>query len=76
MLTVTATQFRNNQAKILSAAKEGIPVVMTSRFGDFKLLPCNNAAKKIGKELREAMAQVKADLAGEISLPNAEDIVF
>lgn len=76
MLTVTATQFRNNQAKILSAAKEGIPVVMTSRFGDFKLVPCAGVADKLRKELREAVAQVKADLSGEISLPNAEDIVF
>ncbi len=37
MHIVSAKEFRSNQGKFLNAAKNGQPVLLTSRYGNFKI---------------------------------------
>lgn len=39
MQVVSAREFRANQTKILSAARDGQSVMLTSRVGNFKIVP-------------------------------------
>lgn len=39
MEIVSARQFRANQGKFLTAANKGESVVLTSRYGNFKIVP-------------------------------------
>ncbi len=39
MEIVSAREFRANQGKFLTAAKKGQSVVLTSRYGNFKIVP-------------------------------------
>ena len=76
MEVVTAREFRSNQGKFLIAAREGHSVLLTSRYGNFKITPVTSEDMIIERDLREAVNQVKEHLEGRIELPNAEDIVF
>ena len=76
MEVVTAREFRSNQGKFLIAAREGQSVLLTSRYGNFKITPVTSEDIIIERDLREAVNQVKEHLEGRIELPNAEDIVF
>ena len=76
MEVVTAREFRSNQGKFLIAAREGQSVLLTSRYGNFKITPVTSEDMIIERDLREAVNQVKEHLEGRIELPNAEDIVF
>lgn len=42
MQVVSAREFRANQTKILSAARDGQSVMLTSRVGNFKIVPVTN----------------------------------
>ena len=76
MEVVTAREFRSNQGKFLIAAKEGQSVLLTSRYGNFKITPVTTDDVIIERDLREAIHQVKEHLEGRIELPNASDIEF
>ncbi len=39
MQVVSAREFRANQSRILTAARAGESVMLTSRVGDFKIVP-------------------------------------
>ena len=39
MKVVTAREFRVNQGKVLTAAKNGQSILLTSRYGNFKIVP-------------------------------------
>ncbi|HJE38470.1 MAG TPA: prevent-host-death protein [Candidatus Amulumruptor caecigallinarius] len=39
MQVVTAREFRKNQGRFLTAAREGQSVMLTSRYGNFKITP-------------------------------------
>lgn len=39
MQVVTAREFRKNQGRFLTAAREGQFVMLTSRYGNFKITP-------------------------------------
>ncbi len=39
MQVVTAREFRKNQGRFLIAAREGQSVMLTSRYGNFKITP-------------------------------------
>jgi len=39
MQVVSAKEFRSNQGKFLSAAMSGQSVILTSRYGNFKITP-------------------------------------
>ena len=76
MEVVTAREFRSNQGKFLIAAREGQSVLLTSRYGNFKIIPVTSEDMIIERELLEAVNQVKDHMDGRLELPNARDIVF
>ena len=76
MEVVTAREFRSNQGKFLIAAREGQSVLLTSRYGNFKIIPVTSEDMIIERELLEAVNQVKDHMEGRLELPNARDIVF
>lgn len=56
MQTVSAREFRSNQGKYLTAAKNGHPVMLRSKYGNFQLVPIQNEdslTSRICKGLKE-----------------------
>lgn len=76
MEIVTAREFRSNQGKFLTAARLGKSVVLTSRYGNFKITPVTESDRIIESRLLSSMEEVKAHMDGRKELPNARDIVF
>ncbi len=76
MQVVTAREFRTNQTKILSAAKSGQSVMLTSRVGNFKIVPITSEDEIVKRDILESLKEVKEHLEGRIDLPNARDLVF
>lgn len=76
MQVVSAREFRSNQTKLLSAARAGNSILLTSRVGNFKIVPVSDDDEIIAQDLKEALNEVKAHLEGNITLPSAKDIVF
>ena len=76
MEVVTAREFRSNQGKFLIAAREGQSVLLTSRYGNFKITPVTSEDLIIERDIREAVNQVKEHMDGRIDLPKAKDIIF
>ncbi len=76
MHVVSAREFRANQTKILTEARRGQTVMLTSRVGNFKIVPITDDDAIIERDLRESLEEVKDHLKGKIDLPNARDIVF
>ncbi len=57
MEIVSAREFRTNQGRYLTAAKRGQSVVLTSRYGNFKITPVteeDSLTTRIAEGLREA----------------------
>ena len=76
MQVVSARDFRANQTKILTAARKGQTVMLTSRVGNFKIVPITDDDTIIEMDLRASMEEVKAHIEGKACLPNARDIEF
>lgn len=56
MQIVSAREFRTNQGKILTAAKQGQSVLLTSRLGYFKIVPVmeeDTLTTRICRELKQ-----------------------
>lgn len=76
MQVVSAREFRANQSRILTAARDGQSVMLTSRVGNFKIVPIDNEDILIEQHLRTALEEVKAHKEGRITLSNARDVAF
>ncbi|MDE5785383.1 MAG: type II toxin-antitoxin system prevent-host-death family antitoxin [Duncaniella sp.] len=76
MQVVSAREFRANQTKVLSAARNGQTVVITSRVGTFKIVPVTSDDTIVEREIRAAHAEVMSHVDGKTILPRAKDIVF
>jgi antitoxin (DNA-binding transcriptional repressor) of toxin-antitoxin stability system len=76
MQVVSAREFRANQTKILSAARDGQTVMLTSRVGNFKIVPITSEDTIIEKDLRQSIEEVRGHLEGRIKLTDARDIKF
>lgn len=76
MQVVTAREFRSNQGRFLTAAREGQSVMLTSRYGNFKIVPIDSEDVIIERHLRTALEEVKAHKEGRMALSNARDVVF
>ena len=76
MVIVSAREFRSNQGKYLTAARAGKSVMLTSRYGNFKIMPITETDEIVKRDIRASVEEVKAHIAGEIALPLAKDIVF
>lgn len=56
MQIVSAREFRANQGKFLTAAMNGQSIVLSSRYGNFKIMPIDEddtLVSRIGEGLRE-----------------------
>lgn len=58
------------------AAREGRSVMLTSRYGNFKITPVTEDDEIVAKDIRNAYAEVIAHMNGGMELPKAKDIVF
>ena len=62
-MVVSTRDFRTNQTKYLSMAKEGVDVILRSRAGNFKISPINDEDTVVNKsdleaKLRHALQEV------------------
>lgn len=74
MQVVSAREFRSNQGKYLNAAKNGQSVLLTSRYGSFKITPVteeDTLTERICKGLR----QVKLIEEGKLPRLTIEDLL-
>ncbi len=76
MQIVSAREFRENQGKFLTAARNGQSVLLTSRYGNFKIMPITDADEIIERDIRASYAEVMAHVEGKAELPLAKDVVF
>lgn len=76
MQVVSAREFRANQSRILTAARNGQSVMLTSRVGNFRIVPIESEDVIIERHLKTALEEVKARREGRITLSNARDVVF
>lgn len=76
MQVVSAREFRANQSRILTAARNGESVMLTSRVGNFRIVPIESEDVIIERHLKTALEEVKAHKDGRITLSNARDVVF
>lgn len=74
MYVVSAREFRSNQGKYLNAAMSGQSVLLTSRYGNFKITPVSeedNLTTRICKGLKE----VKMIMDGELPRRSMRDLL-
>ena len=74
MQVVSLSKFRTNQTATLLRAIQGESVFLTSRLGDFKLVPVS-AEEKIATRLKEGLNDVKRIESGEIPRKNANSFL-
>lgn len=70
MQVVSLSKFRTNQTATLLRAIQGESVFLTSRLGDFKLVPVS-AEEKIATRIKEGLNDVKRIESDEIPGKNA-----
>ncbi|MEE3445825.1 MAG: prevent-host-death family protein [Prevotella sp.] len=80
MMVVSTRDFRTNQTKYLSMAKEGVDVILRSRAGNFKISPISDEDTVVNKsdleaKLRHALQEVIDAKKGKIQLQSAEDLL-
>lgn len=75
MQVISAREFRTNQTKVLKAARSGKSVVITSRVGNFKIVPITDTDAIVEQDLRKSLEEVKAHIAGTATLTDARDIL-
>lgn len=76
MQVVSAREFRANQTRVLSEARSGQTVLLTSRVGYFKIVPITSEDAIIERDIRASLAEVKAHLEGRAELTDARDLEF
>lgn len=76
MEVVSAREFRSNQGRYLTAARAGKTVLLTSRYGNFKITPISDSDEIVERDIRASLAEVKAHNEGKIELPLAKDLKF
>ena len=65
VLVVSAREFRANQGKFLTAAKSGQPVLLTSRYGTFKITPVTEE-DSLTENICRGLEEVSRIQAGEL----------
>ena len=76
MEVISAREFRSNQGKFLTAARNGQSVLLKSRYGVFKIVPVGKTDRIVEEDIIESINEVKADLKGQKSLTKARDVRF
>lgn len=59
MTIVSAREFRSNQGIFLNAAKNGQPVLLKSRYGDFIITPANNNEESLTTRICNGLREIK-----------------
>lgn len=65
MQVVSAREFRANQGKFLTAAKSGQSVLLTSRYGTFKITPVTEE-DSLTENICRGLEEVSRIKAGEL----------
>ena len=76
MQVISAREFRANQTRILKEARDGQTIMLTSKVGNFKIVPITNEDCIVEQEIRAAHAEVTAHLEGKTTLPLAREVEF
>lgn len=74
MQVVSAREFRSNQGKYLTAAMSGQSVMLTSRYGNFKITPITEE-DSLTTRICEGLREVKMMIDGEIPAKSARDFL-
>ena len=72
MQVVSAREFRSNQGKFLNAAINGQSVLLTSRYGNFKIIPVSEE-DSLTTRICKGLEQVKLMREGKIKDYSVED---
>ncbi|MDE6342779.1 MAG: type II toxin-antitoxin system prevent-host-death family antitoxin [Muribaculaceae bacterium] len=74
MQVVSAREFRANQGKFLNAAKRGQSVLLTSRYGNFKITPVTEE-DTLTERICRGLEQVKAIQDGKMKGHTIEELL-
>lgn len=74
MQVVSAREFRANQGKYLIKANEGQSVLLTSRYGSFKIVPISEE-DSLTTRICKGLQQVKLIEAGKLPRRTIEDLL-
>jgi antitoxin (DNA-binding transcriptional repressor) of toxin-antitoxin stability system len=74
MQIVSAREFRSNQGKFLTAAKNGQSVLLTSRYGNFKLVPITEE-DSLTTRICEGLREVKQIEEGDLPVKSAKSFL-
>ena len=74
MQVVSAREFRANQGKFLNAAKSGHSVLLTSRYGNFKITPISEE-DTLTERICKGLEEVKLMESGQIPSKSAWELL-
>ena len=74
MQVVSAREFRSNQGKYLSAAMSGQSVMLTSRYGNFKITPVTDE-DTLTTRICEGLREVKLMESGVLPSKSAKSFL-
>lgn len=74
MQVVSAREFRSNQGKYLIKANEGHSVLLTSRYGSFKIVPITEE-DSLTTRICEGLKQVKLMEEGKLPRRTVEELL-
>lgn len=74
MQTVSAREFRSNQGKYLTAANEGQPVMLRSKYGDFQLVPIKDE-ESLTSRICKGLKEVKMVEEGELPRKTLQELI-
>lgn len=74
MQVVSAREFRSNQGKYLNAAKSGQSVMLTSRYGNFKITPITEE-DSLTERICKGLEEVKMIQEGKLPKRTIQDLL-
>lgn len=74
MKVVSAREFRSNQGRYLNAAMSGQSVMLTSRYGNFKIVPITED-DTLTARVCEGLKEVKKMIDGKFPTKSARDFL-
>ena len=79
MVIVSTRDFRTNQSHYLEMANRGEIVILSSRTGNYRLVPVKDddieEKRDLTNELRNAIIEIKEVLAGRKSLQSLDSLI-
>lgn len=74
MEIATAREFRSNQGKYLTAANKGESILLTSRYGNFKIVPVSKE-DSLTTRISKGLKQVRDIKEGKLPRRTIEDML-